>query len=254
MHKVFSTAWNVVINLGIKCNAAPISKGLNQRYVSSPFDNMDSVEGLVEAAELISSRFCGYFSARDKWRLRNDRGSKSLAIRTKIAWHEDYPNLYYPHFYAGWIDGGSPEAISSWVSDEEGSLDFVWSGLMATFSARAERLVSLLDSGARVLFVRIDERSQLRRLQRRDRASDTMYFCERLRAVFPAAELGFLYLYSEGEGEALVNRASSVAYLQPMPRESDEPAFAADFLRQLKVSPRDELKQFISLESRRLLA
>ena len=46
--KIFETDWNIVVNLGIKCNTLGISRSAEVRYYSSPFDNMDTVEGLTE--------------------------------------------------------------------------------------------------------------------------------------------------------------------------------------------------------------
>ncbi len=55
--KLFETDWNIVVNLGIKCNTLGISRSAEVRYYSSPFDNMDTVEGLTETADLMSTGF-----------------------------------------------------------------------------------------------------------------------------------------------------------------------------------------------------
>ena len=59
--KIFETDWNIVVNLGIKCNTLNISRSAKVRYYSSPFDNMDTVEGLVDCAKLMADGFDGYF-------------------------------------------------------------------------------------------------------------------------------------------------------------------------------------------------
>ena len=53
--KIFETDWNIVVNLGIKCNTLGISRSAEVRYYSSPFDNMDTVEGLTETDRVRTS-------------------------------------------------------------------------------------------------------------------------------------------------------------------------------------------------------
>jgi hypothetical protein len=114
--------WDMVVSLGIKCNLAPILDVTGKRYISSPFDNMDSVEGLAEAGDLIAQRFKGYFDNIDHWHIRNDCPPKRTDVRAKIIWHQDFPNLYYPHFHAGWFSSEIAPKISQWIVDPNGSL------------------------------------------------------------------------------------------------------------------------------------
>jgi hypothetical protein len=240
-HKVFETQWDLIFNIGIKCNAAPISQKLGQRYISSPFDNMDSVCGLAEAGNLIANRFENYFQNREKWHLRNGRESRNDKIRLKMIWHEDYPNLFYPHFYEGWLSNITKDEINNWIEDENGTIDFVWAGFSQVYSNRQKRLLDIMDRGKKILFLRIDERPQLKRLEKTNGVvNDTLFFCETIKKAYPNLNFGFLYLYSQ-PGEIFPPVLNDTAYFEPLPLESDEAAYAESFLRQLKVNSRESL-------------
>lgn len=191
--------WNIVVTLGIKCNIAPILSRIGKRYTSSPFDNMDSVEGLVQAGELLASKFQGYFEDRSRWCIRNDYPRNTSEIRAKIVWHENYPSLYFPHFHPGWFDAETAPRIAEWIKDPKGSLDLVWEGLKATYSRRQNRLIDLLSSGNRVLFLRAEERSQLRRLEKRNLVEDLQIFSSAVSGAFPSCDYGILYFACEQE-------------------------------------------------------
>jgi hypothetical protein len=66
---LLNTEWNIVVNLGIKCNALGIARDAKVRYYSSPFDNIDTVEGLGEIGELLVSGFADYWSDMNDWKI-----------------------------------------------------------------------------------------------------------------------------------------------------------------------------------------
>jgi hypothetical protein len=253
---IFDRDWNLILNLGIKCNAAPISKRLGHRYISSPFDNMDSVDGFVEAGQLIRERFSGYFDRRADWALRNHRAPHAHEIRAKILWNTSYPGLYYPHFYVRWFEDLSPEDLTTWIADPEGTMDPVWDGMRKTFSTRQQRLVGLLERGNRVLFLRIEERGQQSRLRQRDLVSDLEAFNAAIAAGYPTLDFATLYFYCDvperaEETERLRRTVIDRAHIEIIPADRNEAEFAEERLAFLKLLPRTSLdREGVVLEAR----
>ena len=87
---IFDTDWNVVFNVGVKCNALDITKIAGVRYFSSPWDTMDTVCGLTQTAELMASGFENYMVDINDWIIWYTE--KQQQIR-----HRDYKWCYYPH-------------------------------------------------------------------------------------------------------------------------------------------------------------
>ena len=163
--KIFDISWNIVVNLGIKCNTLGISRSAKVRYYSSPFDNMDTVEGLTETADLMSTGFANYFDDKSNWKIKNEIAPRSTEIRNKIVWHKDTQNVYYPHFADVWFkDTMTKEELHDWKTSNELNIDPIWNGIKRVFGNRQQRLYSQLKSKNKILFFRADERRQLKRV------------------------------------------------------------------------------------------
>ena len=63
---------------------------------------MDTVEGLTETADLMSTGFANYFDDINDWEIKNEIAPRSTEIRNKIVWHKNTPMLY-PHFADVWF-------------------------------------------------------------------------------------------------------------------------------------------------------
>lgn len=250
VHHVLATRWNLVCNLGIKCNTSPITVRAGIRYFSSPFDNMDSVLGFAQAGNLLATRFDGYFD-RAKWHLRNHIPRNQTAVSAKIAWNADFPDLYYPHFYERWL-GLTHADVQTWIHDEDGSLDKVWTGFSQTFSRRQARLIAAVQARNSVLFLRVEERSQMRRLATTDLDADAASFVAAVGGAFPDLDFAILYLYCTGAEPVRPGRtpppprpeprSSDRVLFVPMPEDVSEPAFAETWLAGLRLHPRDGLQ------------
>lgn len=190
--------WDHVFGLGVKCNTAAARKRLGLQTYSSPFDNMDSVLGLRDIARVLSIGSEAYFGARDKWVLRNDYGSRSTEVRTKILYHSDYPGLFYPHFHSRWFDHFVASQLDGWIKDPEGKIDLVWNGVSSTFSRRLDRLVDFLRGGSRISLLRIDEINSLSRIYSSGNTiHDIQFFAEEMaRAGFDNFQLLYIYAHS----------------------------------------------------------
>jgi hypothetical protein len=241
---IFEKEWDLVVSLGIKCNLSSILDRAGRRYISSPFDNMDSVEGLSESGALIAQRFSGYFEDKAQWGIRNWSPSKSTEIHAKILWHKSFPNLYYPHFHPGWFDPEIAPLISAWTVDPQGSMDLVWDGFIATYGRRQERLVNLLSKSNRVLFVRADVRDQLRRLEKCDLDEDIKSFCTDIGNAYPSLDFGLLYFSCQKNTAIETNVLLNLSEFQrsaiiQVPDSENEAVFIEQSIRQLNVLPRD---------------
>lgn len=233
MHTVKTTTWDIAINIGVKCNLLPISRKANIRYISSPFDNMDSVDGFAEMGDLIATRFENYFSP-SLWALRNDCAINSTEIRAKIAWNEHYPGLYYPHFHHRWLNEVNEYDLAKWVTDPEGKLDFVWKGFSDTYRRRQERFVNILDDKNSVLFVRLEDKASLRRLLQRNVESDARHFELSIKKTFSGTKFAVVYFYYD-KGDRNFE-STELTYFEKIPMECDED-FLVEKLRQFKIAP-----------------
>ena len=115
------------------------------RYYSSPFDNMDTVEGLAETADLMSSGFVNYFDDINDWEIKNEIAPRSTEIRNKIVWHKDTPNVYYPHFADVWFkETMTKEELQTWKTADKLDIQPIWEDVKRVFGNRQQRLVSQL--------------------------------------------------------------------------------------------------------------
>ncbi len=144
-HQIFHTEWDIAINIGVKCNLLQCSRDAGIRYISSPFDNMDSVDGLTEAADLICSRFMSYFDSPQSWSIRPHICKTSGETTTLILSHSKYPNLYFPHFYERWFPNKiSKREVEAWIKSIDPDINFGLNAIKHAFTPRQDRLVRIL--------------------------------------------------------------------------------------------------------------
>lgn len=243
---VFDETYNLGVTIGIKCNAAPILGRLKKRYISSPFDNMDSVKGFAEAGVLIGNKFHGYFDNVSKWKVCDRRDPKSQNIKAKVLWNEEIPNLFYPHFHPGWFPDISEDAIKSWVLEPNGSLDLVWEGFKNTYYRRKKRLDNILSSAENVLFIRIEARDQIRHLKKIDLIESAKTFNKSVEKAYPDLNFRTLYFYCESDervDEMLRLKDCDIGRTQIefIPSNVNEADYSQRVLESLKLLPRSRL-------------
>ena len=240
--KIFDVDWNIVVNLGIKCNTLGISRSANVRYYSSPFDNMDTVEGLVETADLMTKGFANYFDDINKWDIKNEIAPRSTEIRNKILWHKDTPSVYYPHFADVWFkETMSKEELHEWKVADKLDIEPVWEGMKRVFGNRQQRLFSQLRSNNKILFFRADEKRQLKRVHSTNQDEHLEEFISKMQAAFPQTEIGLLYLYCNNARFERELNSSEYVHVELIPSDIKEDEYSIERLSDLKVLPRDEM-------------
>lgn len=240
--KIFDTDWNLVVNLGIKCNTLGISRSANVRYYSSPFDNMDTVEGLTDCGDLMADGFENYFTDKSDWEVINEYAPRSTEIRNKIVRHKKTPKVYYPHFADVWFENTlSKDELHDWKLGEDLTIDPIWTDFVRVFENRQQRLASQLRSKNKILFFRADEKRQLKRAHGTNQDEDINYFISRLKSAYPQTEIGLLYFYCNNK--KFERNLSSSDYIQTelIPDDVKEDEYSIERLKQLKVLPREEM-------------
>jgi hypothetical protein len=197
---IFDLTWNSVCNLGIKCNAAPLARKAGVRYWSSPFDNIDTVDGLTEVADILSSKYANYFESIGDWDIKNDFSSTG-EFRTKIFWHKKYPKVYYPHFNERWLSHDlTSDGLKEWFTPDILDLNPIWLDFTDTFGRRASRLISQLEvTNTNLLFLRIEEPVSIKRIMKTDVQREAEYFIEKVSQTFPDSTIGLLYIYADSD-------------------------------------------------------
>jgi hypothetical protein len=240
--KIFDTDWNIVVNLGIKCNTLGISRSAKVRYYSSPFDNMDTVEGLVETADLMSTGFANYFDDINEWDIKNEIAPRSTEIRNKIVWHKDTPNVYYPHFADVWFkDNMSKDELHDWKFGEELTIEPIWEDVKRVFGNRQQRLVSQLKSKNKILFFRADEKRQLKRVHSTNQDEDLNEFINKMQTTFPQTEIGLMYLYCNNARFERTLTSSEYIHTELIPEDIKEDEYSIQTLESLNVLPRNQM-------------
>ena len=242
--KVLDTKWNIVVNLGIKCNTLGISREAGVRYFSSPFDNMDTVEGLVETANLISTKFFNYFSDIKMWNIRNEIAPRSSIIRNKIIWHKDTPNVYYPHFADTWFENSiSKKELNKWKTSSDLNIDFIWYDFKRIFENRQKRLINQLENKNKILFFRADEPRQLRRVYSTNQNKHLQEFINKVQLAFPTSEVGLMYLYCNNSKYKRNLISSDSIYTECVPDDVDTASYCTERLKRLKLLPVDDVNE-----------
>ena len=240
--EVFNTTWNIVVNLGIKCNTLKISRSANLRYYSSPFDNIDTVEGLTETSDLMSNEFSNYFNDINDWKIKNEIAPRSTEIRNKIVWHKDTPNVYYPHFADVWFkETITKEELHDWKTADKLDIQPIWEDVKRVFGNRQQRLVSQLKSKNKILFFRADEKRQLKRVHSTNQDHHIEEFISKMQNAFPQTKIGLLYLYCNSEKFQRKLNCSEYVFAEEIPNEVNETEYSIKRLSDLKVLPRTKM-------------
>ena len=241
--KIFKINWNIVVNLGIKCNTLGISRSANVRYYSSPFDNMDTVEGLTETADLMSTGFTNYFDDINDWEIKNEIAPRSTEIRNKIVWHKDTPNVYYPHFADVWFkETMTKDELHEWKLGEDLTIDPIWTDFVRVFENRQQRLASQLRSKNKILFFRADEKRQLKRVHSANQNKHIEEFILKMQTAYPQTEIGLLYLYCNNTKFERKLTSSEYVYTELIPDDVKEDEYSIQRLKDLNVLPREQME------------
>ena len=240
--KIFEIDWNIVVNLGIKCNTLGISRSAEVRYYSSPFDNMDTVEGLTETADLISTEFVNYFDDIKNWNIKNEIAPRSTEIRNKIVWHKNTPNVYYPHFADMWFkESMTTDELHEWKVADNLTIEPIWEDLNRVFGNRQQRLVSQLKSKNKILFFRADEKRQLKRVHSTNQDEHLEEFISKMQNAFPQTEIGLLYLYCNNAKFKRNLSSSDYVHVELIPEGIKEDEYSVQRLKKLNVLPREKM-------------
>jgi hypothetical protein len=242
--KIFDTNWNIVVNLGIKCNTLSISREAGVRYFSSPFDNMDTVEGLTETADLMSTRFANYFDDIKMWNIKNEIAPRSIKIRNKIIWHKNTSSVYYPHFADSWFEKSlSKDELHRWKTSDELDISPVWSDMKRVFGNRQNRLVAQLESKNKILFFRADEPRQLSRVHSANQNEHIEKFILKMQTAFPQTEIGLLYLYCNNIKYNRQLMSSDYVHTECIPGDINTSDYCIAKLKKLKLCSIEELRK-----------
>jgi hypothetical protein len=240
--KIFDTDWNIVVNLGIKCNTLGISRSAKVRYYSSPFDNMDTVEGLVETADLMSTGFANYFDDINEWDIKNEIAPRSTEIRNKIVWHKNTPNVYYPHFADVWFkENMTKDELHEWKVSDNLTIEPIWKDMKRVFGNRQQRLVSQLKSKNKILFFRADEKRQLKRVHSTNQDEHLNEFINKMQTTFPQTEIGLMYLYCNNARFERTLTSSEYIHTELIPEDIKEDEYSIQTLESLNVLPRNQM-------------
>ena len=259
MSKILETEWNVVINVGANCDIQYITKDAKIRYYSSPFDSVETSLGLTTTSELIASKFEGYMDTHEDWFLSSASRSRRPKY-TKNIKKEKWDTLYYVHIYREWLPGmgkwgwrsfnGGPP---NWEGDQ------AWERFKTTFLNLQQRLISLLESDNKVLFLRIDS-GNTKLIWPHNKQEHCDAFVENISNAYPNSNFGFYYMFHQKndkgkEREPLV-ASSDKMFVESMPsRESSLDKRSHEYRRQyraevlkklskIKLLPRDEILPF----------
>jgi hypothetical protein len=236
--------WNVVVNLGIKCNILSVSREAKVRYFSSPFDNMDTVEGLVESSQLMASKFSNYWDDKSKWEVINEYAPKSTEIRNKIVYHKDTSKVYYPHFADVWFkDTLSKDQLNEWKKGHELSIDPIWCDFKRVFKNRQDRMTALLESDNNILFVRSDEPRQLKRAHSTNQQKHLDQFITNLHSQY-GSKVGLMYLYCNNKKFQRQLKLSEWIYTECVAETSDVRDITLKRLQSLNISKRSALEPY----------
>lgn len=236
---IFDTDWNVVFNAGVKCNALDVTKTAGVRYFSSPWDNMDTVRGLTETANLMASGFENYMVDINDWTI-------SYRERQQQIRHKNYYQCYYPHMEFNWVQNYTTEEdLIRWKQSKDGDLNPIWKGFVETYTRRQQRLSSILESENKMLLLRIDvDNRQLRKIRKQNKTEHLNRFMETMTKAYPNKNWGLLYLYYDENRNLSCDYDNCHLECIPSAPSVGRSKWIVDKLKELKVLPRDEMKPY----------
>jgi hypothetical protein len=236
---IFDTEWNIAYNVGVKCNALDVTKTAGVRYFSSPWDNMDTVRGLTQTAELMASGFENYMADINDWTIWDISRQRQLR-------HKDYIWCYYPHMDFQWVKNYTTEEdYNKWKRSKEGDLNPIWKGFAETYTKRQQRMTSILESENKMLLLRIDvDNRQLRKIRNQNKTKHLNRFMETMTKAYPTKNWGFLYLYCDENRNLSCDYDNCHLECIPPGKSGYRSKWVVDKLKELKVLPRDEMKPY----------
>ena len=191
--KVIDTDWNVVINLGTNCEVHSITNKLKLRYFSSPFDSIETTHGLDTLTELLSCKFEGFMNNSSDWKLYG---------RPKRTRNKKYEKLFYVHVYKKWL---GDMKHSDWKNfntlNSTWQVGNAWERFKTTMWNRQQRLISLLESENKVLFLRTDpllgDDTKKSNVWNNNTSKQFENLIENVKKTYPNLNFGVYYLYSD---------------------------------------------------------
>ena len=238
--KIFESDWNVIVGMGVKCDTMWIQKRADCRYISSPFDNMETTCGLTQVGDLLECEFEEYWTDINEWKL-NSYG-RAKGIRSK-----KYFNLYYPHFEYDWYSSYMTyREFNKWKRFGKNSLaEPIFNGFKEVFGNRQQRLISILKEKNKVLFLRIDaERKQKKITYENNQQSHVDYFMEKVTNAYPNSQIGFLYYYINTPKYKREFTSSELIHFHELPFNDYDAVwdYVVPKLKEVKLLPRDEIR------------
>jgi hypothetical protein len=203
---------------------------------------MDTVEGLAETADLMSTGFANYFDDIKDWEIKNEVAPRSTEIRNKIVWHKDTPNVYYPHFADVWFkENMTKDELHDWKLGEDLTINPIWEDMKRVFGNRQQRLVSQLRSNNKILFFRADEKRQLKRVHSTNQDQHLEEFITKMQTAFPQTEIGLMYLYCNNARFERTLSSSEYVHTELIPDGMKEDEYSIRRLGNLNILPRNEM-------------
>ena len=230
---IYNTEWNVIFNIGIKCNATIILNQAKMRYFSSPWDNMDSGYGLRAMADIMADGFDDYMKVED-WGVGNWYDySVHNNVSNKINRKKMFYNKRYESSIGGWGMLNYPHLDYSWVKNKIGKRWFdrwqkhpsksmndwrakcVWEGFTETFSRRQTRLKTIMESQNKILFLRLDD-SRIydptkgpKHSSMIDTGEDIEHFVQTIGKAYPNLKFGYLHYFLDTDSSRSMKEITS---------------------------------------------
>ena len=252
----FLKEWNVIVTIGTNCYNASVVKANGMRYFSSPFDNIETSSALVECSALIARKFKGYMNSVEDWPLvtvNSNTANRATACNIKDG-DLDFSKILFPHIYRQWFFGferNDWRNFNKWLPSEDAwNHNQAWERFKTTMHHRQQRLVSLLKSENKILFLRIDA-SQCKQIFPNNQLSHCNKFVSDIENAYPSADFGFYYLYKDTyygkprQQEPFVSSSEKMYLEAHEHRTSDKTKNFREILneklKKIKLLPRNEL-------------
>jgi hypothetical protein len=132
--------------------------------------------------------------------------------------------------------------LENWQNSPELNIGKVWDDLAYVYNSRQQRLISILkNSKNKVLFLRVDERNSLKRVHQSNGNEDVEKFMESVQNAYPETDIGMLYLSCKDDRYPRELSSQKNVHVEMIPDDVDEKTFSVDFLKNIKLLPREQL-------------